>query len=1257
MIDLIYEYLGEFFMKSVLKFFAWGALSLFIIIEICFLFVLPNMVDINSYKADIQKIVKEQAKLNLSFDNAKIITTPLFSAGAEITDIKVTMEDGSVLFTSDKVRTKIALPSLLLLTIKVSCFDVENPFINLEVAKNDFKLLSLIENIINEQKAVLQTENPAPEPELPLGIKTSQIKIKVPAVKLKNYKVLITDLNTKHYLNLNGEELKFGYFNGKSVKIKTEAGLYSDENKNISLNLDINSAIPVLGTQLDEEDDKAQLVDIPFFNPVEAYRTYDFKANVDANLRIRHSAEKGFSAYGYFNADNVTLNIEGLQLPESYLRANMFGKNVWLDTVLKLDENEKMALAGRIKHGNRPFMDMNINTDKIYIQNLLDMTKALLASFDIPNELSNYSAGGYFQANSYIKTNFKKLKSYGKINIKEVYLAIKGIGKVLSDTDINIILDDNSLDIKNSSFKLGGAKIWANGGIDDKSIADITIKSEPILLSGLYNAFAPKDIKKAFKLSNGKLTLDLAVKGKLKDAFSDTKFVLENLKLSDASGLFVLENGSLSGKATISPKDFSANLINKNFAFSLPKSNSKIVAKNAQINIDSKDVKIAENTVSLNDNSLIKYRGEVINYPKLESINFSADGNLSTSDLIKFIGSELGIYLHNNGAVPVNVSLTGTSEKQTLKARLLSNSNNFITPVDFAELNGKDIVWQTIIDFKRRHQKIKDTGAYIRTISHDENGNEIENLKPIANIEGTLVGTRINRLGLKLHNELSGKIFVFPNSSLTIKPVGINIFGQTYDPRFLGGITVENISIPELMTNIESIKLKLLGQRADFRLDNVLVNGSDIKISGIVDLILSNIINIRDVVVTSKFIDVDRLLKVADSASKYVPTSAASSAASSQSADIPIKMSGAINLAKIKTGEIKVDDVTSQIALNNNIFYIEKLKAKIFDGKVNGTISMNLLSSLLDIKVKGDGINMDKMLSDAANMKGMLSGKTSFDADISLKGATFEEQVKSLKGSVEFLVKDGQYGPFGKLENLIIAENIRESEIFKNALGGIIDGIATIDTAHFQTLKGKVSFLDGICRIDEIISEGKILALHLFGDFNILKNTVDMKVRAKMSSVVSNLLGPIGMINPANLMSSAMGMNVVTAKAFSVFCETLTPEASKTLPSFENKYVDNSAMKFQLVVRGDVAKPLSLVKSFKWLATQDEINKAQEFVNSIPEPIEGSTATTVEEIIAERKALEAEKQTLKYKIKHLFSKENKKVKIPVQNEEIKEEKN
>ena len=58
------------------KIFGISMLSLALISYLSFLLVLP-CININNFKPEIQKIAKEQASLDINFENAKIITTPL----------------------------------------------------------------------------------------------------------------------------------------------------------------------------------------------------------------------------------------------------------------------------------------------------------------------------------------------------------------------------------------------------------------------------------------------------------------------------------------------------------------------------------------------------------------------------------------------------------------------------------------------------------------------------------------------------------------------------------------------------------------------------------------------------------------------------------------------------------------------------------------------------------------------------------------------------------------------------------------------------------------------------------------------------------------------------------------------------------------------------------------------------------------------------------------------------------------------------
>ena len=260
---------------------------------ISFLFVVPRVVDITQYKEQIKQIVKEQANLDLDYKNEKLITTPILGVGFKADDVTVKLPDKTTIFSSDKIKASVSLPHLLFLTVRVSAIDVQNPLINVEILKNgeEYKIVKHIEDILNTRKEATFGQKPVVE-EKEGQFKPEWIKIVIPNVRLHNYKVLITDLGTNHYLDLHGDKLIFGYFDRKHIRVRTIADLYSDKNKNVSMNIDFDTFLPPPSPELDEEDDPAEKIDIPFVNPVKTYQNYDLKANIDTKIKIR-KAKKG----------------------------------------------------------------------------------------------------------------------------------------------------------------------------------------------------------------------------------------------------------------------------------------------------------------------------------------------------------------------------------------------------------------------------------------------------------------------------------------------------------------------------------------------------------------------------------------------------------------------------------------------------------------------------------------------------------------------------------------------------------------------------------------------------------------------------------------------------------------------------------------------------------------------------------------------------------------------------------------------------
>ena len=145
---------------------------------------------------------------------------------------------------------------------------------------------------------------------------------------------------------------------------------------------------------------------------------------------------------------------------------------------------------------------------------------------------------GYLEANANIKTNLKKLVSDGSVLVRNGGIINKNINLGITKTNVNIALDNNTLNIKDTYTYINNAILKAEGKIDEKSVADIKIYADRIPISGLYRAFAPNDIKRNININKGNVTLNAKLNGKLKEILCDANVKLSSFLMSDKSNSF-----------------------------------------------------------------------------------------------------------------------------------------------------------------------------------------------------------------------------------------------------------------------------------------------------------------------------------------------------------------------------------------------------------------------------------------------------------------------------------------------------------------------------------------------------------------------------------------------------------------------------------------------------------------------------------------------------------------------------------------------
>ena len=1192
-------------MKKIIKILSVITLSFVVLLYLGFL-IAPFFINLDFLKPQIQQIVKDSSKLNLDYSKLKIYTTPLLSIGVILEDTNVSFDDKTSLFKSEKIKTGIALPSLLTLTVKTAYTEVVNPNVNLEIVDNkQYKIVTLVEEIINENIKKPKIEKQKTEQDIKneqiLAWVTEHLRIKVPNIKIANYKIDINNPQTKNKLLFSGDEVKLGYTSkSNTVKLKTILHLYSNENQNILADLDIKTFIPKTTPSPKEEIDPDETIEIPFINIIDIYQTYDLKTNVTSKLRIKNSKDKGILAFGYFDVDDLTLKLSNIQLPKSYFHSKFNGQRITYESNVYVKSNEKLDVAGFVQMGKNPHLKTALTSDDIHFDNVLALIRGLLDSLNIKNSIPLIEAKGYLNANAVIDTDFKNLKSSGKIIIKDGSFLNKKTNIGVKDIVADLIFDNNSIDIKKAQAVINDSKVNLSGNIDNKSNADINFSINNLSLPILYNAFAPKELKNLYKLNSLNLTANANIKGKLNDLNAILNAKLDNLSLNDYKKTMFLQNKNIVFDLNGNKENINAKITDSGFNFNIPKSNIYTNISKLVVDIDKDKVKINPFDFVYNKNSKFNIKGEIANYLKNTDLDLFVDGLISTNDIKNTLGKEVSYYLKSSGNIPLKASIKGDKKAQNILAQIYSNPSNFITPIDLKDLYGTNTLIQGDIKLKGNKIHIKNSGLFKtnQKFSNDLILNQ-QNKKELAELSAILENNHVNLLRINIPNELKGKISIMKKSSFKTKGKLI-ANGDIDSLNFLGNLKIYDIKIPELKLGVQNLGMNFLAKKLSLNVDDVDLNGSKIDASLKTDITPSKIITISDVKVNSDFIDVDKAMVVSNEAMKYVPVTSSkqqTSKSTKQNAQnsIPVAIDGKFSIKKITTGQIVLNDTIGNLKLHNNNLIIEKLKTKGFNGVMKGKITMNLLSSLLTIKMHGENIDSNTMLLQAANMKDMISGILKFKADISLKGTTYIEQVKSLKGTVNFSIKDGQYGPFAKLENFFLAENIRENPVFKATIGAILTPILTIDSTHFEELEGNLNFKDGKTYLSPITSRGDILCILIKGNMDLVDNILDTRVRVRLASTVSDMLGPLAMANPVNLIKNTPGLNIVTAKLFTFFTQVVTEDEYKEIPDFSAKHSDKNATKFQIVLSGDVNKPLKLVKSFRWLSLQEDFDKAKDF--------------------------------------------------------------
>ncbi len=1148
-----------------------------------FLLVLPNVININTYKKDLQKIVTDSCNLKIDFENAKIVTSPPLSVGVNLTGLSISYPDDTALFKTDIAEAKVDILPLIAKTIKVSSIKVKTPEVTLDILSDDrLKIEKYLSENIKTQPAKEPTED----------VKPLNFSIKLPKIKLSDYKVTFKDLKTSDTLAIAGEKLLVADVElNKRARIVTQGQVLLNDKKNISYDINIDTFLPDLAQMPEQE---AQPTATQFkFNPVKAFKTYNLKANLSTKLKIRDGSfrdKDGVSIKGFLNAENVTLSLPNKTLPESYLKLNFKGQKVDIDSNLYVAQGENANIQGNVAYGQKQSIDLKVHTDKISVQNIQDIISGFLDSLGIKHEASKINSQGYLKADFNLKTNLKKIKSDGTIDVVNASFAHKTIPASIKNLNVNIDLTDDEINIKKCQAYLNDSLFEVLGHIDTDSHADINVVTKNLQIAKFYSAFAPKSLTDSITMKDGDLDLNVIIKDRLDKIKPEINLKLSNLALREKANNINISNESILTKLTVSPKGYNGSINSAGTFVSM--TNLNIHIPNQEAIFDDKNIKITPYTVYINS-SPITVSGDIKDYMKKCNININANGDIKTADIAKLLPREAKQLVSYSGKLPFKASLTGNPQKLLLNGHVQANANNHFSPITINRLLNSPSSAKMAIEVTNNKLTIKDLGIY------DSNS------KGVIKVTGSVsdLDKKVQRIdGIKLHlpKSLNMSTRAIKNSNFNVAG-NLNISGTTLAPLMKGNIHITNVFLPDFMTKINSVIIAMHGESVNAKVDSANINGSLFNVNADAKLTPSRIFTISKMNLTSPFINADKLFVALDKIAKMTsPTSSGTSSAggsSSASADIPVRiLSGHAKIDKFKMGELIATNLSGNFNLHKNVVQIPSLSLNAYNGLITGSASYNIVTLAATANVKGSGIDANPALTAFLLVKDQVFGTAGFRANVSLKGATLEQQMRTLNGNVDFKVTDGQFGSLGKFENFLKAPNLLSQGFISTSIGYVINTVAPYNTGNFKYLKGRMTFANGVAHIKGIKSSGTNMGLYINGTFNLLNNNADMTILGRISSQVVGVLGPLSQLTTDKITKYIPTYGLQAMSIFKSITDKSTPDNLNKIPALTPS--SPNTQEFKVRISGNIANPLS-IRTFKWLSTASEVQSTQDVLSDI----------------------------------------------------------
>lgn len=636
-------------------------------------------------------------------------------------------------------------------------------------------------------------------------------------------------------------------------------------------------------------------------------------------------------------------------------------------------------------------------------------------------------------------------------------------------------------------------------------------------------------------------------------------------------------------------------------------------------------VDFSQNSIKIPKTSA-DFNGEPIIFQGTVDKNANADisvlaNNLQLKKLLPALGQTKILKENNiqNGFININASLKGRLDKASPQIKISaqnidltnirSNSRIKINNITIntnkikgqAQVSGLKIlpaapavisIPALSLNFGEKNLNLEPTYLFINNIKTHLSG-KISNLK---------TKPTLDLLTISIPNQVSLPIKGYPNSEVVLKG-DLTLSGDLYKPDIKGGFNIPLISIPSTAIVIKNTVLRF-DKDININCPQIQIANSLMNFTAQAQSDITNGIVAKNVNFNSNNVDLNILVPIMKTFTKN----------NKPNVNFTI-LNGKSNIKRFKTGSIVATDITSDISMKNNVLYLENLLGSAYFGEVAGSGSYDFTRQKTYINMQGRGLSADLAIKGLTGKDEDIHGRLDFDSDISLSGLSRNAILKSLDGTLNFIISDGKMGMLGKLEHLLYAQNIVSNSFFKASLNLVAKALTVKNTGVYKYMKGKLAFNNGWANIHWIKTSGPSMSLYVSGHLYLPDQIADLTILGRISQDIVRILGPIGDFSVSKAISSISKISGASVNYSSQITTNPNYENTSLIPDLTPK-TEFATKEFKVVIDGEIHKQTS-VKSFKWITktqapqvyAQPEVEQQPqkptaeipEFINRLPD--------------------------------------------------------